>query len=137
MRYTAAGDVLLRPVPLNAAGGVPAAGLRVIARLDGAIFKDQGLVVEAHCFNQQAKAPKSQIQYHIHMSLMIHCGCVATSFYFMPAILELNLCSLFFFCSFLFDLATGVNPPHTRNSGWWRDPGSNACPGMGLRTLVA
>ena len=59
MRCTAAGEVLLGPEPLIAAGGVPAEGLCVIARLDGAVFKDRGLMVEAPSFNQRANAPKS------------------------------------------------------------------------------
>ena len=59
MRCTAAGEVLLGPEPLIAAGGVPAEGPCVIARLDGAILKDRGLMVEAPSFNQRANAPES------------------------------------------------------------------------------
>ena len=39
MRCTAADEVLLGPEPLIAAGGVPAEGPCVIARLDGAVSK--------------------------------------------------------------------------------------------------
>ena len=58
----AAGGVQLGPKPLTAAGATRAGRLRVIARLDGAIFKEPGLVVKAPCFNQQAKAPNLIIQ---------------------------------------------------------------------------
>ena len=39
MRCTAAGEVLLGPEPLTAAGGILTEGLRVIPRLDGANLK--------------------------------------------------------------------------------------------------
>ena len=43
MRCTAAGEVLLGPEPLMAAGGVPTEGPCVIARLDGATLKTKVL----------------------------------------------------------------------------------------------
>ena len=44
--------------------------------------------------SQGAVEPNLTIQKQIHVNLMIHCGCIAISIYFMPAILELKLCSL-------------------------------------------
>ena len=97
MPRTAAGEVLLGPEPPNAAGGIPANGLRMIARLDGAVLRPNpfGLCTMFQPASQsafdriiQTLNPRESID-----SMWLHRR------YFMPAIMELNLCS---FPSFVF-----------------------------------
>ena len=95
MPRTAAGGVLLGPEPPNAAGGIPGGGLRMIARLDGAVLRPYlflfviGLCTMFQPASQSAFGriiqtlnPRESID-----SMWLHHR------YFMPAILELNLCS--------------------------------------------
>ena len=55
MRCTAAGEVLLGPEPLIAAGDIPAEGLCVIARLDGATLKTKILWSKHHVSTSRSK----------------------------------------------------------------------------------
>ena len=91
MPRTAAGEVLLGPEPPSAAGGIPGGGLRTIARLDGADLRPNlfGLCTTFQPASQsafdhiiQTLNPRESMD-----SMWLHRR------YFMPAILELNLCS--------------------------------------------
>ena len=91
MPRTAAGGVLLGPEPPNAAGGIPGGVFRMTARLDGADLRPSlsGLCTTFQPASQsafdriiQTLDPRESID-----SMWLHHR------YFMPAILELNLCS--------------------------------------------
>ena len=125
MRCTAAGDVLLGPEPPSAAGGIPGGYLQMIPRLDGADLSPRfiGQRTTFQPTGQSARSNNSKLNpLEYDGSMWLQCNCQLYSF--MPAILELILCSLLFVVfSWLIWLPARIRPiPVIRGGGGIRAP---------------